>query len=77
MAVDKTATAAAMASRQFNTGKGFPQVGIGIYFMPGVPSELSIILPHICATYSLMLVFLTSDAEPGERASHPGRRPKR
>ena len=26
MAADKTATAAAMASRQFNAGKGFPQV---------------------------------------------------
>ena len=33
MAADKTATAAAMASRQFNTAKGFPQVCICINFV--------------------------------------------
>ena len=37
MTADKTATAAAMASRQFNAAKGhpgFPQVRVGIKFVP-------------------------------------------
>ena len=64
-AADKAATAAAMASRQFHAGKGFPQV-----------RKRSSLCLWSFKMYSYMFPFPTSDAEPGERAPHPGRRPQ-